>query len=326
MPYSTTIGFVVSAVVIAVILLIAHALVRTDGGNFLNIIRAEYWVPSLSLFQFLLWTVVISFSYVWISTIRIFAGDLSFTTTIPLNIFLLMGISVAVPLISVGYTKSTYKPETPAKPPENLPPFGMVLKTKGKIALNRFQMFLWTIVGVVLYVSIVVGTVTSVGMDASLLSLPDIDPTLLYLMGLSQTGYLGGRLVGEEKPAKKSVSKSLSVLKPAATILSERAAQTADIAEAAPVQKQPRTRMPDDVRSYLVEESGHSRDVQERLEIGIDSAEIKGLSRYYLVGDDFYFLIDRGQIRGAGKGSQVDIMRHISDAKDTIGDAEVLHI
>jgi len=315
-------GFIVSVVVIAVVLLIAHLLVRTDGGNFLNIIRADYWVPSLSLFQFLVWTIVISFSYVWISVIRLLGDGIPFSTEIPPNLYLLLGISVAVPLISVGYTKSRYKPDTPAKPPKPLPPFGMMLKHKGKIALNRFQMFLWTIISVVLYLSVVVGAVTEVGVDVATLSLPDIDPTLLYLMGLSQTGYLGGRVVGEEK--KPAREKPAYEAKPAPPDTAEAQPETA--AATGELPKRPRKRMPESVRRFLVDDLGHSRDVQERLEIAIDSAEIKGLSRFYLVGDGFYYLIDRGQIRGAGKGSQVDIMHHISDAKDEIGEAEVVRI
>ncbi|WFN34272.1 hypothetical protein L1S32_10555 [Methanogenium sp. S4BF] len=326
MADSVILGFLISAAVIGVILLLAHALVRTDGGNILNIIRADYWVPSLSLFQFLLWTLVISFSYIWITAIRIFEGNFLFSTAIPPNLYLLLGISVVVPLISVGYTKSTYKPDTPAKPPENLPPFGMMLKTKGKIALNRFQMFLWTIVGVVLYLSVVVGTVTDGG-DAALLSLPDIDPTLVYLMGLSQTGYLGGRLVGEEKPPAKTktMAKEPSAGK-ADTSPAVAVASAESVAMTAEQTKQSRKRMPESVRRFLVDDLGHSRSVQDRLEIAIDKAEIKGFSRYYLIGDGFYYLIDRGQIRGAGKGSQVDIMRHISDVKDEIGEAEVLQV
>lgn len=325
MADSIVLGVIVSCVVIAVILLLAHALVRTDGGNFLNIIRADYWVPSLSLFQFLVWTVVISFSYVWITTIRFFSGDLTFATEIPSNLYLLLGISVAVPLISIGYTKSTYKPETPAKPPEKLPPFGMMLKHKGKIALNRFQMFLWTIVSVFLYLSVVVGTVY--GVDAAALSLPDIDPTLLYLMGLSQTGYLGGRLVGEEKPvAKKKPAAEETSAEKSGIPLAVAEASAESVVMAAEPPKRPRKRMPESVRRFLVDDLGHSRAVQERLEIAIDTAEISGLSRYYLVGDDFYYLIDRGQIRGTGKGSQVEMMRHISDAMDQIGETEVIRV
>jgi hypothetical protein len=330
MADSVMLGFITSVVLITVILLIAHALVRTDGGNFLNIIRAEYWVPSLSLFQFLLWTIVISFSYIWITTIRIFAGDLTFTTKIPPNLYLLLGISVAVPLISVGYTKSVYNPDTPAKPPEKLPPFGMMLKNKGKIALNRFQMFLWTIVSIVLYLSIVVGTVTAVmgsdtggvnatsdGPGADVVpgpSLPDIDPTLVYLMGLSQAGYLGGRLVGEDKKA----AKAKSAPPPAATTPPE----TAEGAPEAPLQ--PRWRMSEGVRSFIVHD--HDSALQSRLNVAINKAETKGLNRYYLIGDDFYYLIDKGQLRGAGKGSKDRISKEISDWVDTIGQPEEIQV
>ncbi|MBN1194848.1 MAG: hypothetical protein JXA08_05825 [Methanomicrobiaceae archaeon] len=325
MADSIMLGFITSVVVIAAVLLGAMVLVRTDGGNFLNIIRADYWVPSLSLFQFLLWTIVISFSYIWISAIRIFEGDLTFSTEIPLNLYLLLGISVAVPLVSIGYTKSEYKPDTPVKPPEKLPPFGMMLKNKGKIALNRFQMFLWTFVGIVLYLSVVVGTVTGMAAagdgaaaaDAAGLSLPDIDPTLVYLMGLSQTGYLGGRVLGEDKKA----AKAKSAPKPATA-----AATPEHVAEVPEVPPRPRRRMPEDVLSFLVHDQQHSPDVQKRLEIKINEAEIKGLIRYYLVGDGFYYLIDKGQIRGAGKGSKVDITRHINNAVETIGETVVLEV
>ncbi|KQC02974.1 MAG: hypothetical protein APR53_01865 [Methanoculleus sp. SDB] len=325
MADSIMLGFITSVVVIAAVLLGAMVLVRTDGGNFLNIIRADYWVPSLSLFQFLLWTIVISFSYIWISAIRIFEGDLTFSTEIPLNLYLLLGISVAVPLVSIGYTKSEYKPDTPSQPPEKLPPFGMMLKNKGKIALNRFQMFLWTFVGIVLYLSVVVGTVTGMAAagdgaaaaDTAGLSLPDIDPTLVYLMGLSQTGYLGGRVLGEDKKA----AKAKSAPKPAS-------APSPEIAAGAPeIPPRPRRRMPDDVRSYLVYD--HPDELKKRIGLLVDQAEIRGLTRYYIVGDDFYYLIDNGQIRGAispGKRSKEDIMRDINDAVDKIGETEVLMV
>jgi hypothetical protein len=331
MADSVMLGFITSVVVITVILLVAHALVRTDGGNFLNIIRAEYWVPSLSLFQFLLWTIVISFSYIWISAISIYSGDLRFSTEIPPNLYLLLGISVAVPLISVGYTKSAYNPYTPARAPEKLPPFGMMLKNKGKIALNRFQMFLWTIVSIVLYLSIVVGTVTGMavigndtggvnatadesGAMAPVPSLPDIDPTLVYLMGLSQAGYLGGRLVGEDKKAAKAKSAPLPA-----------SATPPETAEGAPEARlQPRWRMSEGVRSFIVHD--HDSALQSRLNVAINKAETKGLNRYYLIGDDFYYLIDKGQLRGAGKGSKDRISKEISDWVDTIGQPEEIQV
>ncbi|NYT05830.1 MAG: hypothetical protein GKC04_05595 [Methanomicrobiales archaeon] len=331
MADNVMLGFITAAVVIAVILLVAHLLVRTDGGNLLNIIRAEYWVPSLSLFQFLLWTIVISFSYLWVMSFRIFEGDLSFSMELPTNLYLLLGISVAVPLVSIGYTKEAYKPETLAKPPEKLPPFGMMLKNKGKIALNRFQMFLWTIVSIVLYLSIVVGTITGMAaalatpddaagpVDVSDLSVPDIDPTLLYLMGLSQTGYLGGRVLGEDKKAAKKAAKP-----------PEEAAKASEpevAAAAAPTAPARRVRrMTEGVLSFLIQD--HPVEVQERLKAKIHEAEFKGLMRYYLVGDDFYYLVENGQMRDSSSRTMTksDIWQHISDTKEEFGSPEVFEI
>jgi hypothetical protein len=52
-------------------------------------------------------------------------------------------------------------------------------------------MFLWTIAAVVIYFWLFITAVFSAGPEAVSVGLPDIDPTLLFLMGLSQAGYLG---------------------------------------------------------------------------------------------------------------------------------------
>jgi hypothetical protein len=69
--------------------------------KFWNIIRGEDWYPSLSLFQFFLWTVVILFSFIFITFIRL-EHDLlpSISGLSSPSILALMGISVASPLVS----------------------------------------------------------------------------------------------------------------------------------------------------------------------------------------------------------------------------------
>jgi hypothetical protein len=57
-------------------------------------------------------------------------------------------------------------------------------------------MFLWTWIGIGLYIVVLFSTVFSPATlaDPNLLELPDIDPTLVILMGLSQGAFIGGKL------------------------------------------------------------------------------------------------------------------------------------
>jgi hypothetical protein len=93
-----------------------------------------------------------------------------------------------------------------------------MLEESKKPSLTRFQMFGWTWIGILIYIAILFSTVSTTLMDMQIarmyqqlqpneveytrlhcdnplrkLTLPDIDPTLVILMGLSQGGYLGGK-------------------------------------------------------------------------------------------------------------------------------------
>ena len=130
-----------------------------------------------------------------------------------------MGISVAVPIVSGGVSRIKYTTSTSKDPPAELPQLSTMLEENKKPLLTRFQMFGWTWIGIIIYIGILFSTVSTlmdIG-DAKLcerlqpsemkfnqlhcdkplrsLTLPDIDPTLVILMGLSQGGYLGGKIV-----------------------------------------------------------------------------------------------------------------------------------
>jgi hypothetical protein len=76
-------------------------------GSFWDIIRDGDYYPSLPRFQFMLWTVVISFVFLSIYLLRIFGGETGAPTQIQDSILQLMGISVAAPII--GTVMSSYK-------------------------------------------------------------------------------------------------------------------------------------------------------------------------------------------------------------------------
>jgi hypothetical protein len=107
-----------------------------------------------------------------------------------------MGISVAVPIVSSGVSRIKYFSSTVTavkEPPTPLPPLSTMLEENNKPALTRFQMFGWTWIGIMIYIGILFSTVGTISLTQ--LTLPDIDPTLVVLMGLSQGAYLGGKII-----------------------------------------------------------------------------------------------------------------------------------
>lgn len=223
-----TAAFFISFVTIITIAIISSVIIRyarrshpTIREGFWDIIRGDDWYPSLAIFQFLIWTFIITFAFLGIYLVRIFGGVLEPPPAIPTNILALMGISVAVPILSGGISRIKYTTSTSASkdPPPQLPPLSTMLEENKKPALTRFQMFRWTWIGIIIYIAILFSTVTTTlgigdakvceqlqpndirfsqihcGKPLTKMTLPDIDPTLVILMGLSQGGYLGGKIV-----------------------------------------------------------------------------------------------------------------------------------
>ena len=72
--------------------------------------------PSLSKFQFLLWTLIILFSFLTVGFIRIFGGFLGsgWEVKIPENLIYLLGISIAIVPTSAYITKNKYGETNPS--------------------------------------------------------------------------------------------------------------------------------------------------------------------------------------------------------------------
>jgi hypothetical protein len=162
--------------------------------KFWNIIRGEDWYPSLSLFQFFLWTVVILFSFIFITFIRL-EHDLlpSISGLSSPSILALMGISVASPLVSGALSSIKYTTTSTFDPPDPLPGLGTMLEEGGKPSFTRFQMFAWTFISIIAFFGSMYVMITNNLNSVSQLVLPNVDPILLALMGLSQAAYIGGK-------------------------------------------------------------------------------------------------------------------------------------
>ena len=197
-------AFLISIFSIIIIVLIFKKLSKRPLKE---IIQNDSGYSTLSKFQFLLWTLVIAFSYLAIQIIIIVGTDYSgeyLIQEVPENLLAMMGISVAVPIIAskkVTMAKKISKQDTRQY-------FGSIFyNIQGKLDLARLQMFLWTIIGIGIYLQIIFDQIFTLSAIDELF-LPDISPTLLILMGLSQGAYLGAKFVGGDTQENNSASNS----------------------------------------------------------------------------------------------------------------------
>lgn len=217
-PELTVFAFMASFAVVVIIIAFADYLVSRRGGKrddrnkkdgtwypkakFRDIVRDDNWYPSLSLFQFVVWTSVIAFLYFGVCLTRIFGGVTGFPSTLPSNLLTLMGISVAVPVISGGVSTFKYRDSahanSPFSPREIIEkrPLSTMLEENNKPSLSRFQMFIWTWIAITIYLGVFIAMIVKPGALQAVenLNLPDIDSTLVLLMGLSQGAYIAGKL------------------------------------------------------------------------------------------------------------------------------------
>jgi hypothetical protein len=164
--------------------------------KFSDFIRTPDWDPSLSIFQFLLWTTVVIFTYLSLYLFRIFNGVSEPPQGgIPTNLLLLMGISIGVPIAS-SYISSVKRgpgelTDVPPKVPR--PRLSLMLYEFDKLTLSRFQMFAWTWVSILIYLYAFIPAVTDHFSTPQNATVPNIDPTLVAFMGLSQAAFLAGK-------------------------------------------------------------------------------------------------------------------------------------
>lgn len=124
---------------------------------------------------------------------------------IPVNLLILIGISVAVPFVSNPISGIKYGEKKPPSGPLGALDrrrFATMLMENEKPTLARFQMFAWTIISIFVYLGFFFSQTIVQLDDMNKLVVPDIPQVFVYLMGLSQAGYVGG---------KATISKLLSV-------------------------------------------------------------------------------------------------------------------
>jgi len=205
-------AFLISIIILGIIGITVKLIHIGIKRSFVEIIKDREGFPSLSLFQFLLWTTVISFGFLSIYLIRIMNGVyFPPLEEIPTGILALMGISTAIPIARSKMISANIEPKTEHK-------LSSILQDKeGRPILAKFQMFIWTWIAIMIYLVILFSSVSEIGEPDyevenieceenkySCLAFPDIDPSLVVLMGLNQTAYLGREYYNRNKEIRSS--------------------------------------------------------------------------------------------------------------------------
>jgi len=167
-------------------------------GGFWDIIREADYFPSIARLQFVLWTFTITFTLLSIYLFMLWNNTLCWSN-IPENILALVGISASTPVISTVISREKYTSTISGSLPckENVPALSTMFLEHGKPTLGRYQLFIWTIISIIVYLGILfsqIATISTAG-DLAQMKLADIPLPLLALMATSQGAYLGLKAV-----------------------------------------------------------------------------------------------------------------------------------
>jgi IPT/TIG domain len=192
---------------LAVLAVPGVAVAIPTGGKPWRLVNGADGRPSTSKFQWLLWLVVILFAYTVLWALRARQGNYSAITQVPVNLLTVLGFSTGTAAAAKGITAGYVQSNRVAKPkavpagkntPAGSQQGGLVQDDTGVPELAKLQMMGFTLIAVGIFLVTLIHQIVS---NPVITSLPNIDSSLLVLMGISQGGYLGKKLVSFGAPA-----------------------------------------------------------------------------------------------------------------------------
>ena len=181
--------------VLAVIALIAAIPTK---GRLWQLVDGADGRASSSKFQWLLWIVVIAFAYTVLWVLRAKQGDYTAISQVPVNLLTLLGFSTGTAAAAKGITAGYVQSSKLAKPVAgNDAKGGLLQDDSGVPDLGKLQMIAFTLIAVGVFLWTLIHQIASTPV---ITGLPNVDSSLLVLMGISQGGYLGKKLVTFSSP------------------------------------------------------------------------------------------------------------------------------
>ena len=188
LPYVVGVGFVV---------LFFGLYKLTTGAGFSKLYEGTDGRLSTSKFQFFLWTVVVVFSYAALYTLKLSLPGSRFEAlpSLPENVLIALGISVLSASAAKAITVSYINTNKISKPPlSSGARFGQLFQDdSGKPDLSKLQVIAWTFIALATYLIAVGHNLASQNP-----ALPDIDKSLMALMGLGHGAYLATKAVSSD--------------------------------------------------------------------------------------------------------------------------------
>jgi hypothetical protein len=184
-------------------------------GIFLGLLGFKFWNLknlivggdnrySNSKTQIVLWFSILIITYITCIVLRSYYGGIDFVggVTIPQNLLLLSGLSALTFATAKGITESRINSDRETRelknPNNNRPKFpdDLFRDDKGSVDLGDFQMIIITLLAVVVYLAEVLGFLGMIEFH-KVVTLPDVDTTILATFGLGQGAYLAKKFVGD---------------------------------------------------------------------------------------------------------------------------------
>jgi hypothetical protein len=190
-------GAVGSGLGLLVVLYLAVA-VFSKHRNPLELFKGFDGFSSTSKFQWFLWLVFILFGYTALWVLRAEQGNFSALNEIPVNLLTVLGFSTgtaaAAKGITSGYVQTgrVQKQGAPAANATAANTGGVFQDDTGAPELAKIQMMGFTFIALGIFLIAVIHQILSNDITDGL---PNIDSSLMVLMGISQGGYLGKKLV-----------------------------------------------------------------------------------------------------------------------------------
>lgn len=178
------------------------------GSRRFSILSALFLDPetdtySLSRLQFFIWTTVAILTYFYLLISRsLIQGQLEFVD-VPSGLPSIVLISAGTTVVAQGITNS----KGPKGAGAIHPALADLVSTGGVIVPERFQFFVWTLIGAAVFVFLVLQHDPAVIKD-----LPAVPNNFLALMGVSSAGYLGGKVARRAGPVIDEIVTRLSSL------------------------------------------------------------------------------------------------------------------
>jgi hypothetical protein len=150
---------------------------------------------SLSKLQLFAWTAAAVFGYIYLMIANLLIQWKFAMPDLPEGLPLLMGISAGTTVTAIGITNQFGgKGSGPVHPSA-----ADFITSGGLIAPERFQFFIWTVVGIAGFLSLLL-----LADPSTLHQMPKLPENFLTIMGISSAAYLGGKAVRKAGPIIKT--------------------------------------------------------------------------------------------------------------------------